>query len=88
MAGGCDKGRDYASCRFLASAEIYDPTTGIFTATGPMSDKRVYHTATLLADGRVLVAAGVGQFADSAPLASAEIYDPRTGTFSPAGLGQ
>ena len=36
--------------------------------------------ATLLDDGRVLVSGGFG---DLAPLASAEIYDPRTGTFSP-----
>jgi hypothetical protein len=52
-----------------------------------MSDSRVYHTATLLADGRVLVAAGVGKYEDPAPLASAEIYDPNAGTFSAAGSG-
>jgi hypothetical protein len=47
-----------------------------------MADRRTYHTATLLGDGRVLVTAGYG---DGGPLASAEIYDPTTGTFSPAG---
>jgi hypothetical protein len=85
VAGGCVRGRDYASCVFRASAELYDPTTGTFAATGPMSSSRVYHTATLLPDGQVLVAAGVGEVADSAPLASAELYDPVTGTFGPAG---
>jgi hypothetical protein len=68
----------------LASAELYDPTTAKFVATGPMADARAYHTATLLSDGRVLVTAGQG---DVVPLASAEIYDRKTGTFSPTASG-
>ncbi len=45
----------------------------------PMSDTLVSHTATLLPGGRVLIAGGYDGRAD---LATAELYDPKTGTFS------
>jgi hypothetical protein len=71
----------------FASAEIYDPKTGTFSPTGSMATARALHTATLLADGRVLIAGGESDNSMlSGPfLASAEIYDPKTGKFSPAG---
>jgi Galactose oxidase, central domain/Kelch motif len=85
VAGGCDNGRAYATCLFLASAEIYDPKTGRFSTTGSMADRRVFASSTLLADGRVLITGGNVDGSD--PLSSAEIYDPNTGTFSLAGAG-
>jgi hypothetical protein len=62
----------------LASAELYDPATGNWTPTGSMNIRRVYHTETLLLDGRVLV---VGCFTDGFTN-SAELYDPTTGNWS------
>jgi N-acetylneuraminic acid mutarotase len=60
----------------LASAELYDPGSRSWTATAKMIGRRGSHTATLLPDGRVLVAGGV---AGSGPLASVELFDPRSG---------
>jgi hypothetical protein len=59
---------------------VYDPATGKFTPTGSMSVGRCLHTATLLRDGRVLVAGGWNGEDD---FASAELYDPATGKFTP-----
>ncbi len=90
-AGQEDEGTDVDG-QALATAELFDPVTEVFSPTGSMGQARRDATATLLADGRVLITGGFG----SAPTAdggmnlrevldSAEIFDPSTSTFSPAG---
>jgi hypothetical protein len=69
IAGGLGDGGEP-----LASTELYDPSTHLFSPAGNMCTVRGSHTATLLPDGKVLLAAG-----------SAEIYDPSTGTFTSTG---
>jgi hypothetical protein len=79
IAGGgacvfCQSGTD--------TAELYDPATGTFGATGNLLAPLSHHAASLLPDGRVLVAGG---FVGGAPTDIAQIYDPATGQFSYAG---
>lgn len=72
----------------IASAEIYDPATGQWTLTGSMDTPRQLHTASLLPDGRVLVTGGryiENSGGDIVDTASAEIYDPAIGQWTPAG---
>jgi len=68
VAGGRDS-------KAIASVEVYDSTTGEWTASSPMAAARFGHTQTLLEDGTVLV---VGE-------ASPELYNPVSGTWSSAG---
>ena len=73
----------------LNSAELYDPNTGQWSPTGNLNTGRSWHTATLLQDGKVLVAGGFsgGGTNGNCPCFffvtnSAEIYDPATGIWS------
>jgi hypothetical protein len=68
-----------------ASAELYDPATGTFTATGSMTVPRAFQTATLLPSGRVLITGGFQFNFYNSGLSTAEIYDPATGSFTATG---
>jgi len=70
-----------ATCASVAFAQ----NPGSFTATGRMITPRAGHTATLLASGRVLLAGGDSAFYFSHTEASAELYDPVSGTFASTG---
>ena len=66
-----------------ALAELYDPVSGSWSPTGSLAEPRIGPTATLLSDGRVLVAGGIS--ADQVPLDTAELYDPASRAWTPAG---
>ena len=96
IAGGDDATTDGQTLTVtqLASAEIYDPRTGTFQATGAMSSKRgtfpgppTRPMATLLADGRVLIAGGWGD-GGGVGRGAYDVFDPATGTFSRTALIQ
>jgi len=78
IAGGGD-----SNGVLFETAELYDPETRVFTATGDLSQARTHATATLLPGGKVLIAGG--QDSQGKLLSTAELYDAGTGTFSPAG---
>jgi Kelch motif len=65
----------------LTSAELYDPATGTWSATGSISKPLVHDAVTVLRDGRVLVLVG---YVEDGP-SGAEVYDPARGTWTATG---
>jgi hypothetical protein len=72
-----------------ASAEVFDPATGQFSSAGvgQMTTPRAFAMAAPLPDGKVLITGGISSNGGD-PLSSAEVFDPKTGQFSSAGVGQ
>jgi hypothetical protein len=76
VAGGFDGGA-------LPGAELYDPVAGTWSVTGNLSNARYLHTATLLANGQVLVAGGLDSNIAASP--TAELYDPASRSWTETG---
>ncbi|MGO9060125.1 MAG: kelch repeat-containing protein [Candidatus Binataceae bacterium] len=67
----------------MATAEVYNPATGLSAATANnMNSVRAFATATLLPNGKVLIAGGYGT-SEASPNNSVDIYDPATNEFAP-----
>ncbi|MBM3728932.1 MAG: hypothetical protein FJW40_26335 [Acidobacteria bacterium] len=79
VVGGHNGRRENLS--LLASAEIYDPATGVFSRTGDMLVRRHKHDGVLLRDGQVLVTGGSDERDDRGQYTSSEIFDPKTARF-------
>ena len=68
---------------YTATAELYNPSTGQWKATGSMTMPRGSHGVTLLANGQVLVAGGFNS--DGTSGNTAELYNPSKGTWTATG---
>jgi hypothetical protein len=81
----------FSGSNAVSSAELYDPSSGTFVPTGSLNVARAGPSSTLLTNGKVLIAGGV-YYTGTPPynlvvhyLASAELYDPGSGTFTLTG---
>jgi N-acetylneuraminic acid mutarotase len=66
----------------LNTAELYDPATGKWTPTGNLNHARISSSAAELPNGKVLIIGGWAGWHEPAPLNSAELYDPATGSWT------
>ena len=83
VVGGADDRRVLGGTGVLAVADLYDPESGRWSSTAPLETARFEHSATLLANGSVLVAGGLDS--GISPTASVEIYDPVAGEWTSVG---
>lgn len=83
LVGGYNNLGPGGTYQIVTSAELYDPSTGTFSATGSLHLARSRHAAILLNSGKVLVVGGLD--AKGIFPAEAEVYDPASGTFSTTG---
>jgi hypothetical protein len=83
VAGG--RSNNSSTGRALASAELYDPATGSWSATGNMVAAHTFHAATVLPSGKVLVTGASYSGYGLAVAATAELYDPSTGYWTATG---
>lgn len=90
VGGGRSTGELFPSGNVTAATALFDPTTRTWAPAGDLATARSHHAAIALADGRVLVIGGAGSTHTNGPrladaLASCELFDPATGTWSPTG---
>lgn len=78
-------GGDGEGVGVLSSTEVFDPVKGTFSGGAALATPRAQHTATVLADGRILVVGGRSTDDTATALSTAELYDPKTNTWSAAG---
>jgi N-acetylneuraminic acid mutarotase len=83
VAGGFTIIFDGGSVFSVSSADLYDPATNTWSTAASMTAARVFHTATLLANGKVLVTGALNPVT-GIQLSSAELYDPGSNTWSAA----
>jgi hypothetical protein len=91
IAGGEDNNSTVQG-RTTSTAEVFDPATGVFLPTlAPMNLSRAMHTATLLGNGKVLLAGGdFATYPGVETTNAADLYDPVARTFAavPGGMNE
>jgi hypothetical protein len=83
VTGGEGGGEGYRDIKAHSTAQLYNPLTGNWRRTGFMAVGRYGHTATLLPNGKVLVAGGC--LGGSNCTSAAELYDPLSGLWAKTG---
>jgi WD40 repeat protein len=82
-AGGFTGNSFLEGAEITSSAELYDPKRGTFSPTGNLLTATTGGSATLLKNGKVLIAGGIGT--NNVGTNAAELYDPKTGQFTATG---